>query len=139
MGGLRFGGLHLGGLRFGGLRFPGLCFRGLWSAFSRSVFLRHLENHSRTRRSHRIPQGLQLKNVSQSLHPCMPCRDITRLYRLNVAAAKLRKCLKTDHVNAVNAAIENGEVSQKSKGIDPLTSVAVALNAINYFITSLLN
>jgi len=51
----------------------------------------------------------------------------------------LHKRLKTEHVNAVNAAIENGEVPPKSKGTDLVTRVAVAFNAIDFFIASLLN
>ena len=66
-------------------------------------------------------------------------QEITRSYTLNAAAAELHKCLKTDHVNAVNAATESGEVPPKSKGTDLMTRVAVAFNAIDYFIASLLN
>ena len=70
-------------------------------------------------------------------------REITRSYRLNAAAAtELHKHLKTDHVNAVNAinaAIENGELSLKSEGTNLVTRVAVAFNAIDYFLASLLN
>ena len=68
-------------------------------------------------------------------------REITRSYRLNAAAATVlhKHLLKTDHVNAVNAAIENGELSPKSEGTDLVTRVAVAFNAINYFLALLLN
>ena len=85
-------------------------------------------------------ERLQLKNfqpVFASVHAAH--REITRSYRLNAAAAELHKRLKTDHVNAVNVAIENGEVPPKSKGTDLVTRVAVAFNAIDYFIASLLN
>ena len=85
-------------------------------------------------------EGLRLKDfqpVFASVHAAH--RDITRSYRLNAAAAELHKRLKTEHVNAVNAAIENGEVPPKSKGTDLVTRVAVAFNAIEYFIASLLN
>ena len=85
-------------------------------------------------------EHLQLKDfksVFASMHATH--REITRSYRLNAAAAELHKRLKTDHVNAVNAAIENREVPPKSKGIDLVTRVAVEFNAINYFIASLLN
>ena len=60
-------------------------------------------------------EGLQLKvfqTVFASVHAAH--RDITRSYRLNAAAAELHRRLKTEHVNAVNAAIENGEVPPKS-------------------------
>ena len=66
-------------------------------------------------------------------------REITRSCRLNATAAEFHKRLKTDHVNAVNAAIENGEVPPKSKGTDLVIRVAVAFNTIDYFIASLLN
>ena len=85
-------------------------------------------------------ERLQLKDfqpVFASVHAAH--RDITRSYRLNAAAAELHKRLKTDHVNAVNTAIENGELPPKSKGTDLVTRVAVAFNAIDYFIASLLN
>ena len=85
-------------------------------------------------------ERLQLKDfqpVFTSVHAAH--RDITRSYRLNAAAAELHKPLKTDHVNAVNTAIENGEVPPKYKGTDLVTRVAVAFNAIDYFIASLLN
>ncbi|PFX12073.1 hypothetical protein AWC38_SpisGene24024 [Stylophora pistillata] len=85
-------------------------------------------------------ERLQLKQfqpVFASLHAAH--KDITRSYRLNAAAAELHKHLKTDHVNAVNAAIEKGEVPPKSKGTDLVTRVAVTFNAIDYFIDSLLN
>ena len=85
-------------------------------------------------------ERLRLKDfqpVFASVHAAH--KDITRSYRLNAAAAELHKRLKTEHVNAVNAAIENGEVPPKSKGTDLVTRVAVALNALEYFIASLLN
>ena len=85
-------------------------------------------------------EGLQLKDfqtVFASVHAAH--RDITRSYRLNTAAAELHKRLKTEHVNAVDAAIENGEVPPKSKGTDLVTRVAVAFNAIDFFIAALLN
>ena len=50
----------------------------------------------------------------------------------------MHKSLTTDHVNAVNAAIENGEVPPNSKGPDLVTRVAAAFNSIDYFITLLL-
>ena len=72
-------------------------------------------------------EGLQLKvfqTVFASVHAAH--RDITRSYRLNAAAAELHRRLKTEHVNAVNAAIENGEVPPKSTGTDLVTRVAVS-------------
>ena len=84
-------------------------------------------------------EGLQIKDfqtIFASVHGAH--KDITRSYKLNAAAAKLHKRLKTEHVNAVNAAIENGEVPPESKGTDLATRVAVAFNAINFFIASLL-
>ena len=57
---------------------------------------------------------------------------------MDPGAAQLHKCLKTDHVNAVNTVIENGEVPPKSKGTDLVTRVAVALSTISYFITAML-
>ena len=86
-------------------------------------------------------EGLRLKDfqpVFTSVHAAHG-KNITRSYRLNAAAAELHKRLKTEHVNAVNAAIENGEVPPKSKGTDLVTRVAVAFNALEYFIASLLN
>ena len=83
---------------------------------------------------------LQLKDfqsVFASMHAAH--QEITRSYTLNAVAAELHKCLKTDHVNAVNAATESGEVPPKSIGTDLMTRVAVAFNAIDYFIASLLN
>ena len=65
-------------------------------------------------------------------------KNVTRSYKLDPAAAQLHKRLKTDHVNAVNTAIENGEVPPKSKGTDLVTRVAVALSTISYFITAML-
>ena len=65
-------------------------------------------------------------------------KNVTRPYKLDPAAAQLHKRLKTDHVNAVNTAIENGEVPPKSKGTDLVTRVAVALSTISYFITAML-
>ena len=87
----------------------------------------------------RKPQNTSkdFQTVFASVHAAH--RDITRSYRLNAAAAEFHKRLKTEHVNAVNAAIENGEVPLKSKGTDLVTRVAVAFNAIDFFIASLLN
>ena len=85
-------------------------------------------------------ERLQLKDfqsIFASVHTAH--REIPRSYRLNAAAPELHKCLKTDHVIAVNAAIENGEVPPKSKGTDLMTRVAAAFNAIDYVIASLLN
>ena len=65
-------------------------------------------------------------------------KNVTRSYTLDPDAAQLHKRLKTDHVNAVNNAIENGEVPPKSKGTDLVTRVAVALSTISYFITAVL-
>ena len=65
-------------------------------------------------------------------------KNVTWSYKLDPAAAQLHKRLKTDHVNAVNTAIENGEVPPKSKGTDLVTRVAVALSTISYFITATL-
>ena len=65
-------------------------------------------------------------------------KNVTRSYTLDPDAAQLHKRLKTDHVNAVNNAIENGEVPPKSKGTDLVTRVAVALSTISYFLTAML-
>ena len=63
-------------------------------------------------------ERLQLKDF-QSVFASMQAahQEITRSYTLNAAAAALHKCLKTDHVNAVNAATESGEVPPKSKDL----------------------
>lgn len=66
-------------------------------------------------------------------------KDVIRTYKLSPAAAELHRQLKTDHVNEVNLAIENGEMPPKSKATDLVTRVAVALSTVNYVISALLN
>ncbi|KAJ7322054.1 hypothetical protein OS493_033217 [Desmophyllum pertusum] len=65
--------------------------------------------------------------------------DIIRTYSLDLAAAELHRQLKTDHVNEVNAAIQNGDVPPKSKSTDLVTRVAVALSTVTYAISAMLD
>ncbi|KAJ7392380.1 hypothetical protein OS493_012040 [Desmophyllum pertusum] len=65
--------------------------------------------------------------------------DIIRTYSLDPAAAELHRQLKTDHVNEVNAAIQNGQVPPKSKSTDLVTRVAVALSTVTYAISAMLD
>ena len=83
---------------------------GLLDCFLVSVPKTQKPLQKKKRKPQNTSKASNSKIFSQSLHPCTLCRDITRSYRLNVAAAELHKRLQTDHVNAVNAAIDNGEV-----------------------------
>lgn len=56
-----------------------------------------------------------------------------KTYSLNPSAADPHWQLKTDHVHKVDQAIEKGG-TQKSKGTDLLTQVAIALIKVNYVI-----
>ena len=57
-------------------------------------------------------------------------KNVTRSYTLDPATAQIHKRIKTNHVNVVNTAIENGEVPPKSKGTDLVTRVTVELGTV---------
>ena len=65
-------------------------------------------------------------------------KNLTRTYSLGPPAAESYRQLKTDHVNEVNRAVENGDVPPKSKGADLVVRVAVAISTIDHFISALL-
>ena len=66
-------------------------------------------------------------------------KDIIRTYSLDQRSSEIHRRLKTDHVNEVNRAIENGEMPPKSKASDLVARVAVVLSTITHFISCLLD